>query len=119
MTNIRSRYVRPRPRGITFTRGTCPIEGCEETQLGTSGLCRKTHESQFLKGIRAEAPVDRSSLQCHCGVPIPTNDGPMLRLYGTVQCDLCGRAIFDENGKQMHTDLDVFINVANRTGRTA
>jgi hypothetical protein len=81
----------------------CLVDGCDEVRLGTTGLCLRTHHSQFLKIVRAESPIDHHSLQCHCDRPQAHNDGPMLRMFGTVECRRCGRAIFNAEGKQIHT----------------
>lgn len=43
-----------------------------------------------------------TSVHLHCvcrGERTLTNDGPMLRMFGTVQCSRCGRAVFDADGQ--------------------
>jgi hypothetical protein len=103
VSTIRSRYYRPKPKGVTFTRGVCAVEGCQEERLGTSGLCLRTHHAQFLKIVRAEMPLDPDTpLHCVCDRSQPSNEGMMLRLFGTVECRRCGRAIFNSDGKQVH-----------------
>jgi hypothetical protein len=41
----------------------------------------------------------------------------MLRMFATIQCGRCGRPIFNHEGKQLHTVVDVVDYIAERNAR--
>ena len=69
------------------------------TRVTFDELRRKTKRSENVrKGwVERKAP---KGMHTYCVCPKPTevtNDGMALRVFGTVQCARCARAVFDAN----------------------
>lgn len=63
---------------------------------------RKTTIARRGLATKYENSVTRAN-HCGCLNPVPTNTGLMLRIFGTVECSVCHRAMFTSTGKPVRS----------------